>query len=714
MESLEKIMEYMSEGDFRKAIKELNIIIENEPNNAQAFYMRGKSAFIELQNEKYDNNLETNFIYSAIENDLNKCIEIDPSIIDAYRGLMYLNRVVKNVDKEREFAQILLEKSRQFSKETSVDALLILASSYLNNGKNESDFHQAIGFYDDFIKKVYIEEGRMARFERGLCYYNLDMINKADAEANKLIEDFPMYDDAYFLKGIALSKLGVDSEFFEDAIFFLNRAIELNNKNYNTLYEIAEWHFEKGNYKKAIENYDKLLESENKHNLAALFGKTQTLHDMIVESGEYSGSEEQNKNLTEAFDLINKVIKILGNDKRSVQYKYYKGNLFSYKGEIDKTKEEFEKIVEEKEIGDALYYRIAEFYYNYAESKEDYKKSLNYLEKIKDKKIAAYNLSIFANYELKNHKEIVKICEEFLSNFLNNKNPNEEKNIYYIRFVYAYSLQMIDSHNYDLIIENYKLCLNDETLDKALIYRNIAKIMIYNMSMNYYLKGMEYLQLSMKLNDAASYYLYAKELFYGNIIAPCPELAIGLANTSIELDGNLECSYIIMGRGYELGRGIEKNPNKAFEIYYKANEISKINNSKCSCAKAALAHCYYNGIGVEKNQSMALSIVKKTAEAKGKFSHSHIALLYSYFALECFEGFDLKKALSLFNQTLPHYSDLSTVMTLKRLYKKLGRKKDIKRMIKIEAETLKRTGEFNLNYLRNYIKNFKNFYPIPF
>ena len=714
MESLEKIMEYMSEGDFRKAIKELNIIIENEPNNAQAFYMRGKSAFIELQNEKYDNNLETNFIYSAIENDLNKCIEIDPSIIDAYRGLMYLNRVVKNVDKEREFAQILLEKSRQFSKETSVDALLILASSYLNNGKNESDFHQAIGFYDDFIKIVYIEEGRMARFERGLCYYNLDMINKADAEANKLIEDFPMYDDAYFLKGIALSKLGVDSEFFEDAIFFLNRAIELNNKNYNALYEIAEWHFEKGNYKKAIENYDKLLESENKHNLAALFGKTQTLHDMIVESGEYSGSEEQNKNLTEAFDLINKVIKILGNDKRSVQYKYYKGNLFSYKGEIDKAKEEFEKIVEEKEIGDALYYRIAEFYYNYAESKEDYKKSLNYLEKIKDKKIAAYNLSIFANYELKNHKEIVKICEEFLSNFLNNKNPIEENNIYYIRFVYAYSLQMIDSHNYDLIIENYKLCLNDETLDKALIYRNIAKIMIYNMSMNYYLKGMEYLQLSMKLNDAASYYLYAKELFYGNIIAPCPELAIGLTNTSIELDGNLECSYIIMGRGYELGRGVEKNPNKAFEIYYKANEISKINNSKCSCAKAALAHCYYNGIGVEKNQSMALSIVKKTAEAKGKFSHSHIALLYSYFALECFEGFDLKKALSLFNQTLPHYSDLSTVMTLKRLYKKLVRKKDIKRMIKIEAETLKRTGEFNLNYLRNYIKNFKNFYPIPF
>lgn len=629
---------------------------------------------------------------------------------------MYLNRVVRNVDKEREFAQILLEKS----KETSIDALLILASSYLNNGKDESDFHQAIGFYDDFIKRVDIEDSKMARFERGLCYYNLDILNKADAEANKLIQDFPMYDDAYFLKGIALSKNSINSDFFEDAIFFLNRAVELNNKNYNALYEIAEWHFEKENYRKAIETYDKLLESKNKYNLASLLGKTQAFHDMIIESGEYKENEETNKDLDEAFNLIDKVIEILGDDIKSVQYKYYKGNLYSYKGEIDKAKEEFEKIIKDtKDIDDWLYQRISEFYYNYAEYKDDYKKSLEYLEKIKDKKTSIYNLMIFVNYELKNYKRIVEICEEFLNKFLslnNNKDFEdiEENNIYYIRFIYAYSLQMIGSNNYDLIVENYKICLNDETLDKALIYRSIAKIMMYNMDYKYYLEGIENLKLSMQLNDALSYYLYAKELFYGNIIAPCPELAIGLANNSIELDANLECAYIIIGRGYELGRGVEKNENKAFEIYCKANEIAKINNSKYSCSKAALAHCYYNGIGVEKNQSKALSIVKKIAETRGRFSHSHIALLYSYFALNNFEGFDLKKALSLFNQTLPHYSDLSVVMTLKRLYKKLGINKDVKRMIKIEAETLKRTGEFNLNYLRNYIKNFKNFYPIPF
>lgn len=713
MNSLEKVKRYMNEGDYQKAIKELDIIISKEPNNAKAFYMRGKSAFIELQSEKYDKEFERALIYSSIEYDLNKSIEIDPNIVDAYRGLMYLNRALKNIDKEREFAQILLEKSGKNA--SSNDAMLILANSYLNNGKNEADFHQALAFYDDFVKNSDIEETKIARFERGLCYYNLNILNKADLEANKLIQDFPMYDDAYFLKGITLAKGGIDSEFFEDAIFFLNRALGLNNQNYNVLYEIAEWHFEKGNYKKAIENYNKLLKDKNKYNTAALLGKVQALHDMIIENADYEKDlEDKNlpeKNLNEAFYLIDKAIEILGKDKRSLQYKYYKANLYSYKGEIDKAKEEFEKIINETDnISDWLYQRIAEFYYNNAESAEDYKKSLFYLRQIKDKKTSIYNLLIFVNYELRDYKEIVRICEEFL----NKPESFEENNIYYIRFIYAYSLQMINSLDYRLIIENYKICLKDDSLDKALIYRDMAKIMMYNIGGKYYFEGIEMLKSAMFLNDPLSYYLYAKELFYGNIIEPCPELAIGLANTAIELDNTLECSYIIMGRGFELGRGVEKNPNKAFEIYYKANEIAKINNSKCSCSKAALSHCYYNGIGVEKNRALALSIVKETAETRGKFSHSHIALLYSYFALEGFEGFNLKRALSLFKEDLPYYCDLSIVMTLKRLYKKLGRKKDAKRMAKIEEETLKRTGEFNLNYFRNYIKNFKNFYPIPF
>ncbi len=51
MSSLDEISKYIDDGDYKKAIEELDIIISKDPDNARAFYMRGKSAFIELQNK---------------------------------------------------------------------------------------------------------------------------------------------------------------------------------------------------------------------------------------------------------------------------------------------------------------------------------------------------------------------------------------------------------------------------------------------------------------------------------------------------------------------------------------------------------------------------------------------------------------------------------------------------------------------------------------
>lgn len=147
-------------------------------------------------------------------------------------------------------------------------------------------------------------------------------------------------------------------------------------------------------------------------------------------------------------------------------------------------------------------------------------------------------------------------------------------------------------------------------------------------------------------------------------------------------------------------------------MYYKASELSDINNSKCSCAKGLTAHCYYKGIGVEKNERMAFDIVNKTAMSKGKDSHDHIALLYSYFALNNIKGFDLITALSLFDTIESHANNLYIIMTLKRIYKKLGRKLDVKRMEKMEKNASEVTGELNMSYLRKYIKKFNDFYPI--
>lgn len=702
MDSLEDINRYINDGDYKRAIEELNLLIYNEPDNAKAFYMRGKFRFIDLQKNKYDySSANLSLIYSNIEYDLIHSIEIDPNIIDAYRGLMYLNRDIANVDKEREYAQILFEKDNK-----AYDALLMLANSYLNNGENASDFHQAIGYYDDFIERVDIEESKVARFERGLCYYNLNILIKADYEANELIKDFPFYDEAYFLKAIALAKKGVDSEFYYDALLFLNRAIELNDKNYNAIYERAEWYFSKDDYLNAIKNYDILLETDNKYKLAALLGKSEALHDYIV-SGEYHSDTNYIK---EAFSLLDKIIKNFSLDKKYMRYKYYRGNLYAYIGEAERAKAEFDDILKNNDDFNEWFYNdILEFYYYNAKTDEDYKHLIKYLDKIKN--IRALIYKTFSYYKLKNYKESALSAKEVLGS-LDNSYANEE--MYHLRYVYAFSLIETRSHDYETIVENLKISLNSTELNKAIIYRKIAKVMIYNIPQKYYYEGIKYLELAINMNDFFAYYIYSKELFYGNILTPSPELAIGMANTSIDLHSTFEPSHIILGRAYELGRGIEKNEDKAFEIYYKSNEIAKMNNYHSSCSKAALAHCYYNGIGVNKNEALALELIKDAVDNYRENCHDYVLLLYAYFALTNKDGFSLEKAASVFDEDITYHNSLSFIMTFKRVYKKLGNSSMVKKLSSIEKETLKNTGEFNLNYLRKYIKNYNEYYPIVF
>ena len=702
MDSLEDINRYINDGDYKRAIEELNLLIYNEPDNAKAFYMRGKFRFIDLQKNKYDySSANLSLIYSNIEYDLIHSIEIDPNIVDAYRGLMYLNRDIANVDKEREYAQILFEKDNK-----AYDALLMLANSYLNNGENASDFHQAIGYYDDFIERVDIEESKVARFERGLCYYNLNILIKADYEANELIKDFPFYDEAYFLKAIALAKKGVDSEFYYDALLFLNRAIELNDKNYNAIYERAEWYFSKEDYLNAIKNYDILLETDNKYKLAALLGKSEALHDYIV-SGEYHSDTNYIK---EAFSLLDKIIKNFSLDKKYMRYKYYRGNLYAYIGEAERAKAEFDDILKNNDDFNEWFYNdILEFYYYNAKTDEDYKHLIKYLDKIKN--IRALIYKTFSYYKLKNYKESALSAKEVLGS-LDNSYANEE--MYHLRYVYAFSLIETRSHDYETIIENLKISLNSTELNKAIIYRKIAKVMIYNIPQKYYYEGIKYLELAINMNDFFAYYIYSKELFYGNILTPSPELAIGMANTSIDLHSTFEPSHIILGRAYELGRGIEKNEDKAFEIYYKSNEIAKMNNYHSSCSKAALAHCYYNGIGVNKNEALALELIKDAVDNYRENCHDYVLLLYAYFALTNKDGFSLEKAAFVFDEDITYHNSLSFIMTFKRVYKKLGNSSMVKKLSSIEKETLKNTGEFNLNYLRKYIKNYNEYYPIVF
>lgn len=456
----------------------------------------------------------------------------------------------------------------------------------------------------------------------------------------------------------------------------------------------------------AIKNYDILLETDNKYKLAALLGKSEALHDYIV-SGEYHSDTNYIK---EAFSLLDKIIKNFSLDKKYMRYKYYRGNLYAYIGEAERAKAEFDDILKNNDDFNEWFYNdILEFYYYNAKTDEDYKHLIKYLDKIKN--IRALIYKTFSYYKLKNYKESALSAKEVLGS-LDNSYTNEE--MYHLRYVYAFSLIETKSHDYETIIENLKISLNSTELNKAIIYRKIAKVMIYNIPQKYYYEGIKYLELAINMNDFFAYYIYSKELFYGNILTPSPELAIGMANTSIDLHSTFEPSHIILGRAYELGRGIEKNEDKAFEIYYKSNEIAKMNNYHSSCSKAALAHCYYNGIGVTKNEALALELIKDAVDNYSENCHDYVLLLYAYFALTNKDGFSLEKAASVFDEDITYHNSLSFIMTFKRVYKKLGNSSMVKKLSSIEKETLKNTGEFNLNYLRKYIKNYNEYYPIVF
>lgn len=705
MASLDEVNEYMENGNYKSAIEALDDIIANEPNNARAFYLRGKATFIEVQNNNekssgYD--AKKALIYSTIEYDLNKAISIDPSILDAYKGLMYLNRDLGNIEKEREFAQILLEKDN-----TEFDALILLARSYLNNGSSDGDFHQAIGFYTDFIElKGNEDDAKFARFERGLCYYNLNILESANEEANILIQEYPFYDDAYYLKGLILSKYDMDSEEYNEALFFFDKAIEISPDYFGAVYERAKWYYNKDEYRKSIEDYNYILAS-NPERVDAMLGKVQTLHDFITENEdeEYPDSEEGGHDLQECTSLLNYILDELKIE--SNQFKYYRANLYAYQGELTKAIEELKNVINNmEEVWSWLYEKIADWIYRCSEKKEEYSESLSFLKKIKEEDINSYTSYLIARsaYDSGEYETAVKACEKF---FLHEETEDSAN----MNWIYAESLDMINSKDYELIIKHLKKCL--EEIKEGFIYLEIGRVMLYNAPHKYAKEGVEMLEKAIELKEPFAMHILSQQHFYGkNVENPDVKKAIELAKRSFKEDETVSCPLTLIGHAYELGRGVEHNEKKAFKYYEKAYNIAKKNNSFCTCANAALAHSYFMGIGVAKDENKAIDIVLSVIKEKGKDSNNDIMLLYAYFALNNYEGFDMNKALELLENEMPYPSNVFLPMMLKRLYKKLKKQEKQEEIENIIEETLKRgTGIYD-EQAKKYLDNFDIFYPM--
>ena len=93
---------------------------------------------------------------------------------------------------------------------------------------------------------------------------------------------------------------------------------------------------------------------------------------------------------------------------------------------------------------------------------------------------------------------------------------------------------------------------------------------------------------------------------------------------------------------YSNGKGVEKNPKKAFDFYNKGcNEIEKIHAPSCS----NLAIIYHNGEGVEKDTKQAIKYYTKACKAD--FAEGCFFLAQTYAFAEGVER-DLEKAYMIY------------------------------------------------------------------
>ncbi|RHZ73026.1 hypothetical protein Glove_233g29 [Diversispora epigaea] len=87
---------------------------------------------------------------------------------------------------------------------------------------------------------------------------------------------------------------------------------------------------------------------------------------------------------------------------------------------------------------------------------------------------------------------------------------------------------------------------------------------------------------------------------------------------------NKEFSTIFLADMYLYGLGVEKDTEKASQIY---NELA---SKESHIALIILAYCYNNGLGVEKNEEKAFELHSKSAEKGNLVAQSNVGVCYEF------------------------------------------------------------------------------------
>jgi len=279
--------EYMSNGEYYKAIEAFSKAIELDPNSYSAYFIRG-SLYGQLRRyrealEDFNRAINLNpnnaaaYIsrgnvyrnlkqYGLALEDFNRAINLDPNqrVSYAYRGKVYKD--LGQYDKAMEDFNKAIAIDFNYSEEIQSGAKygFNVAWVYKERGetykflgqydKANEDYTQAIELYN---KAIELNPNNAILFDnRAQLYYDLGQYDKAIEDCTKAIELNPNYAYAYRRRGDAYKML----KQFDEAIENYNKALELNPNDYSSYKHRGQAYRDLKQYDNAIEDFIKALE----------------------------------------------------------------------------------------------------------------------------------------------------------------------------------------------------------------------------------------------------------------------------------------------------------------------------------------------------------------------------------------------------------------------------------------------------------------------
>lgn len=127
----------------------------------------------------------------------------------------------------------------------------------INNGR----FQEGI---DSVNKSLEIKnDWEIPYFYRAVAYHAMEKFDDAMLDYSKALSLNEKMTDAYYNRAkIILSRKDIENPDVQKAVDDLEKALELDEKFLDALYAMAAAHKKLGNYKKALEYLDKLIEIE--------------------------------------------------------------------------------------------------------------------------------------------------------------------------------------------------------------------------------------------------------------------------------------------------------------------------------------------------------------------------------------------------------------------------------------------------------------------